>query len=781
MESTGAGPTLTEATLAEAESPNKPAVPLSDLLLEKCAVCAKPEAKKRCGRCKVRWYCSVDCQKLDWHNGHNFNCNAKGALAVGLKLGMKVHARYQGGTRLFPGTIRKINDDGTVDILYDDGEWESEIPAMRVQQEGQKQKKYLEKGTEVECRCASWGDQLLHGRVVNYHQTEVIPDQLTAATGRPPSWAFTYDVKFDHGLVERQVPRKFIFAAYTFPPPPGSEPPLPPPPSVPGAMEPTVVPARSALDHSSAVKARKQASNSKPATSLPGKGPLDGTPPPPVAGQTKRKKPPRRKTMTGAAPPEELARMAAQAAVERQSEAEGQESPPVDGGGVDEMTCPVTGESAAGATKLDNVVPGACPYSGQRTENDSADSQIACCLVTGESAKGASQLEGVEQGACPYSGLKGKPKKGECPYSGQRADGRERLENVEKGRCPYTGRKPGEKTDDGVCPWTGKAGTEGQALPEVEAGKCPYSGMPKPKLGMYEDDDDTDEEEVRNSFKKLAEEMGDDGTGGCSFAKLAQKDGEGESSCPFSGNKKANDIGLPLAEFRKRVAEAEAEIVEIISDPARGTDHLDEAKVHEKLCDLYIKQEKGKPAVKHAERALQILEYAIEDQEEAGEEGQDREEEGQVGSLELTYAYDKVGKAHYSNNNDEEAMKWFQKALNLRRKDLGKDHPSIGASYINIGNVFQYRGDPGRAIEYYEMSLDLRKAKYGENHPDVAISYYSLATGYEYASDFEMAIENYKNSVEVFKKTLGEEHELTKKAGKCLDQALTDKEQCVIS
>ena len=35
------------------------------------------EAKKHCGKCKVVRYCSVECQRLDWQNGHQASCMEK--------------------------------------------------------------------------------------------------------------------------------------------------------------------------------------------------------------------------------------------------------------------------------------------------------------------------------------------------------------------------------------------------------------------------------------------------------------------------------------------------------------------------------------------------------------------------------------------------------------------------------------------------------------------------------------------------------------------------------
>lgn len=48
-----------------------------------CACCGKVNAKeapvklKICSRCKTTYYCSAECQKVDWHYGHKHKCKAQ--------------------------------------------------------------------------------------------------------------------------------------------------------------------------------------------------------------------------------------------------------------------------------------------------------------------------------------------------------------------------------------------------------------------------------------------------------------------------------------------------------------------------------------------------------------------------------------------------------------------------------------------------------------------------------------------------------------------------------
>jgi hypothetical protein len=48
---------------------------------------------------------------------------------------------------------------------------------------------------------------------------------------------------------------------------------------------------------------------------------------------------------------------------------------------------------------------------------------------------------------------------------------------------------------------------------------------------------------------------------------------------------------------------------------------------------------------------------------------------------------------------------------------LGSEHPDVGASYNNIGNVYTNKGDNDKALEYYKKDLDISLKSLGSEHP----------------------------------------------------------------
>ena len=49
-------------------------------------------------------------------------------------------------------------------------------------------------------------------------------------------------------------------------------------------------------------------------------------------------------------------------------------------------------------------------------------------------------------------------------------------------------------------------------------------------------------------------------------------------------------------------------------------------------------------------------------------------------NLELALIYNSTGRMHMRYKQYEEAAEWFEKALKIREKQLGKDHPSTVAT-----------------------------------------------------------------------------------------------------
>ena len=77
-----------------------------------------------------------------------------------------------------------------------------------------------------------------------------------------------------------------------------------------------------------------------------------------------------------------------------------------------------------------------------------------------------------------------------------------------------------------------------------------------------------------------------------------------------------------------------------------------------------------------------------------------------------------------------EAEPFYQRALAIREKVLGPNHPSVATSLNNLALLYYDRGNYAEAEPLYQRALTIREKVLGPNHPDVAISLNNLARLY---------------------------------------------------
>jgi tetratricopeptide (TPR) repeat protein len=72
----------------------------------------------------------------------------------------------------------------------------------------------------------------------------------------------------------------------------------------------------------------------------------------------------------------------------------------------------------------------------------------------------------------------------------------------------------------------------------------------------------------------------------------------------------------------------------------------------------------------------------------------------------------------YDNKAEyDKALEYFQKALAIKLKQLGPDHPLVASSYNNIAFLYKAKKDLPKAKEYWEKAYAICLKKLGPNHP----------------------------------------------------------------
>ncbi len=102
-----------------------------------------------------------------------------------------------------------------------------------------------------------------------------------------------------------------------------------------------------------------------------------------------------------------------------------------------------------------------------------------------------------------------------------------------------------------------------------------------------------------------------------------------------------------------------------------------------------------------------------------GDEGMmylSKEEIGEVLELLRADIYNNLGNAYGDKGEYDRAIEYYNKALSIRLKTLGPEHPYVATVYENLAEAYEKKGDKKKAEEY-------RKKARGINVEDIGDAY----------------------------------------------------------
>jgi CHAT domain-containing protein/Flp pilus assembly protein TadD len=167
----------------------------------------------------------------------------------------------------------------------------------------------------------------------------------------------------------------------------------------------------------------------------------------------------------------------------------------------------------------------------------------------------------------------------------------------------------------------------------------------------------------------------------------------------------------------------------------------DDAEVlNKKVVELY-RAGKYAEAIPLAQRALAIREKAL---------GPDHPDVAtSLNSVALLY--DNLGR-------DADAEPLYKRALAIREKALGPDHPDVAQSLNNLAELYGAQGRYADAEPLYKRALAIWEKALGPDHPDVAMSLNNLAELYRAQGRYADAEPLYKRALAIQEKALGPDH-----------------------
>ena len=124
----------------------------------------------------------------------------------------------------------------------------------------------------------------------------------------------------------------------------------------------------------------------------------------------------------------------------------------------------------------------------------------------------------------------------------------------------------------------------------------------------------------------------------------------------------------------------------------------------------------------------------------------------------VAYLNNEVGYYVKSSGNYANAQPFFKRALTIREKVLGPDHPDTAVSLNNLGTLLRTMGDLTTARPYYEQALAINGKVLGPDHPHTASSLNNLGGLLQAMGDLTAARPFYERALTINEKVLGPDH-----------------------
>ncbi|MBK7828796.1 serine/threonine-protein kinase [Nannocystis sp.] len=131
---------------------------------------------------------------------------------------------------------------------------------------------------------------------------------------------------------------------------------------------------------------------------------------------------------------------------------------------------------------------------------------------------------------------------------------------------------------------------------------------------------------------------------------------------------------------------------------------------------------------------------------------------GQVDRLPEADLLTHLASVHRVHGEYEEALALYVRALEIRERELGGEHPHVARALHNLGNVYEATGRFAEALEVHARALAMMQRTLGPSHPNVGLSYNSQAVIHEKRDEHERALELHARALAIHEQVFGPEH-----------------------
>jgi tetratricopeptide (TPR) repeat protein len=169
-------------------------------------------------------------------------------------------------------------------------------------------------------------------------------------------------------------------------------------------------------------------------------------------------------------------------------------------------------------------------------------------------------------------------------------------------------------------------------------------------------------------------------------------------------------------------------------------------------------------SVDHSEKAMKcfkdslhiqikVLDCALEGKDDGDEFDMDK------ATPQIATTLNNLGRVHVQRDEFEPALVHYERALQIRKRCLGRNHIDYAATAFNAGQSLHQLKTLDRAIHLYREFLRVALAKFGtKDHRDIAVVLSGIAQIHQERKEYDLALDLYEESIRVGRAALGQHH-----------------------
>ncbi|CAF1352934.1 unnamed protein product [Adineta steineri] len=120
--------------------------------------------------------------------------------------------------------------------------------------------------------------------------------------------------------------------------------------------------------------------------------------------------------------------------------------------------------------------------------------------------------------------------------------------------------------------------------------------------------------------------------------------------------------------------------------------------------------------------------------------------------------YSNLGAVKYHQADYEQAIEYYEKALEIQENTLPENHSYLAISYNNIAGVYMDRKEYSKALSFFEKALVVDEKILPENHPDLATCNNNIGLVYMNMGEYLKALSFFEKTCRIQQKTLPANH-----------------------